>query len=57
MTRAIVGEGNKKFAITLKSNHPYITLVSCDNIQPEGNNPSGVDNFGYSPIQRALTGL
>jgi hypothetical protein len=25
--------------------------------QPEGNNPSGVDNFGYSPIQRAVTVL
>ena len=24
---------------------------------PEGNNPSGVDNFGYSPIQRAVTVL
>jgi hypothetical protein len=23
----------------------------------EGNNPSGVDNFGYSPIQRAVTVL
>ena len=22
---------------------------------PEGNNPSGVDNFGYSPIQRTVT--
>jgi hypothetical protein len=22
-----------------------------------GNNPSGVDNFGYSPIQRAVTVL
>jgi hypothetical protein len=24
---------------------------------PEGNNPRGVDNFGYSPIQRAVTVL
>ena len=24
-------------------------------ISPKGNNPSGVDNFGYSPIQRAVT--
>ena len=24
---------------------------------PEGNNPSEVDNFGYSPIQRAITVL
>ena len=24
---------------------------------PEGNNPSGVDNFGYPPIQRAVTVL
>ena len=25
--------------------------------KPEGNNPSGVDNFGYSPILRAVTVL
>ena len=24
---------------------------------PEGNNSSGVDNFGYPPIQRAVTVL
>ena len=24
---------------------------------PRGNNPSGADNFGYSPIQRAVTVL
>ena len=23
-------------------------------LKPEGNNPSGVDNFRYSPIQRAV---
>ena len=26
-------------------------------LSPRGNNPSGVDNFGYSPIQRAVTVL
>ena len=35
----------------------YPKLSTPLGLNPEGNNPSGVDNFGYSPIQRAVTVL
>ena len=35
----------------------YPKLSTTLGLFPEGNNPRGVDNFGYSPIQRAVTVL
>ena len=35
----------------------YPKLSTPLGLKSEGNNPSGVDNFGYSLIQRAVTVL
>ena len=42
----------QQYTIMALGRGEYPKLSTPLGLFPEGNNPSGVDNFGYSPIQR-----
>jgi hypothetical protein len=61
MSRSSVGLALRQYTITALGRGEYPKLSTPLGLFPsgfpEGNNTSGVDNFEYSPIQRAVTVL